>query len=208
MQESLFQVNTLSIQVHLVRSPHLKVYNFSEKTKSFYCPDGSTFYSKSKDLRIKTKSSCSSSCWSRADGCSASIFTTLMNKQFEVIITNLYSYEQKFNLTSIYINIHSEQIQLKIEFQVYHSNQTTILTTNKNTSYLQVNLCQKLFLIVILHRDLRNDLFFYLDFYSLFYLDFYSLFGLLYLFLTLISFFGLFFTFCTNRDLRLDFFQV
>merc|ERR1712051_735464 len=55
----------------------------SEKTKSFYCPDGSTFYSKSKDLRMKTKSSCSSSCWSRADGCSASIFTTLMNKQFE-----------------------------------------------------------------------------------------------------------------------------
>ena len=89
MQESLFQVNTLSIQVHLVRSPHLKVYNFSEKTKSFYCPDGSTFYSKSKDLRMKTKSSCSSSCWSRADGCSASIFTTLMNKQFEVTITNL-----------------------------------------------------------------------------------------------------------------------
>ena len=80
---------------------YLKVYNFSEKTKSFYCPDGSTFYTKSKDLRIKTKSSCSSSCWSRADGCSAAIFTTLMNKQFEVIIINLYSYEQKFILTSI-----------------------------------------------------------------------------------------------------------
>merc|ERR1711997_929794 len=58
----------------------------SEKTKSFYCPDGSIFYSKSKDLRIKTKSSCSmksNACWARADGCSASILTTLVNKQFE-----------------------------------------------------------------------------------------------------------------------------
>jgi len=58
----------------------------SEKTKSFTCPDGSTFYTKSKDLRLKTKSSCSmkkDSCWDRADGCSASILTTLVNKQFE-----------------------------------------------------------------------------------------------------------------------------
>ena len=44
------------MQVLLVRSPHfkkavcLKVHNFSEKTKSFTCPDGSTFYTKSKEL--------------------------------------------------------------------------------------------------------------------------------------------------------------
>ena len=106
MQESLFQVNTLSIQVHLVRSPHLKVYNFSEKTKSFYCPSGATFSTKSKYLRQTTQSTCSlkSSCsWSLSNGCSASIFSTLMNKQFEVVIINLYSSEKKFNLLTISI---------------------------------------------------------------------------------------------------------
>jgi len=58
----------------------------SEKTKQFRCPSGSTFYTKSKDLKIKTISTCSiGSCsWSTSsNGCSASIFTTLMNKQFE-----------------------------------------------------------------------------------------------------------------------------
>ena len=112
------------MQVLLVRSPHfkkavcLKVHNFSEKTKSFTCPDGSTFYTKSKDLRLKTKSSCSmklDSCWDRADGCSASILTTLVNKQFEVIIINLYSYEHKFNLSSISINIYGD---LKVHSRV------------------------------------------------------------------------------------------
>jgi len=58
----------------------------SEKTKQFRCPSGYKFYTKSKDLKIKTVSTCSiGSCsWStRPNGCSASIFTTLMNKQFE-----------------------------------------------------------------------------------------------------------------------------
>ena len=79
-------------------SPHLKIHNFSEKTKQFRCPSGYKFYTKSKDLKIKTVSTCSiGSCsWStRPNGCSASIFTTLMNKQFEVIIINLNSYKQK-----------------------------------------------------------------------------------------------------------------
>merc|ERR1711971_444406 len=58
----------------------------SEKTKSFYCPSGATFSTKSKYLRQTTQSTCSlkSSCsWSLSNGCSASIFSTLMNKQFE-----------------------------------------------------------------------------------------------------------------------------
>ena len=75
--------------IAVLRSPHLKVYDFSEKTKPFYCPSGSKFSTKSKNLRQKTQSTCSlkSSCsWSMSNGCSASIFSTLMNKQFEVVI--------------------------------------------------------------------------------------------------------------------------
>ena len=115
------------MQVLWVRSLHLKVHNFPEHTKKFRCPDGSTFYSKSKDLRVKTKSSChlTSDCWKRADGCSApgQFLTSIVNGRFEVIIVNLYSYEQKLKLTSISINIHSElKVHSRLGFRVGHSN--------------------------------------------------------------------------------------
>merc|ERR1719319_767432 len=57
----------------------------SEKTKPFYCPSGATFSTKSKYLRQTTQSTCSlkSSCsWSMSNGCSASIFSYVMNEQF------------------------------------------------------------------------------------------------------------------------------
>ena len=82
-------------------SPHLNLHDFSEKTKPFYCPSGANFSTKSKDLRLTARSVCSvnSSCWTTSNGCSARIFSTLMNKQFEVVIINLYSSEQKYNLS-------------------------------------------------------------------------------------------------------------
>ena len=87
------------------------------------------------------------------------------------------------------------------------------------------------FLIASLHRDLRNDFFFQTIYFFQFifgrffpfciwtfipfsigtfisFLDFYFFFGLLFLFYTFISFFDFYFSFCTNRDLILNFFQV
>ena len=87
--------------VTVLISPHLNLHDFSEKTKPFYCPSGANFSTKSKDLRLTARSVCSvnSSCWTTSNGCSAKIFSTLMNKQFEVVIINLYSSEQKYNLS-------------------------------------------------------------------------------------------------------------
>ena len=95
--------------IAVLRSPHLKVYDFSEKTKPFYCPSGTKFSTKSKNLSQTTQSSCSlkSSCIGFPDGCTAFSFSTLMNKQFEVVIISLYSSEQKCNLWTIYIKIYT-----------------------------------------------------------------------------------------------------
>ena len=79
-----------------------------------------------------------------------------------------------------------------------------------------------MFLIAILHRDLRNGFFFIRSFLiwtfiSLFYLDFYFPFSIrtfisfqdfYFFFQTFISFLDFYFPFRTNRDLILDFFQV
>ena len=85
--------------------PHLlNVHDFTEKTKTFYCPSGDQFSTKSENLQQKTKSECylKSSCsWTTdTNGCSAlsSAGKWTMNSYFEVIIINLYSSEQKFNL--------------------------------------------------------------------------------------------------------------
>ena len=94
----VFLILTCLPLVAVLRSPHLNVHDFSEKTKPFYCPSGANFMTKSKNLRETMKSVCSlkSSCsWTMSNGCSAFIFSTLMNKQFEVVIINLYSSEQK-----------------------------------------------------------------------------------------------------------------
>ena len=64
--------------------------------------------------------------------------------------------------------------------------------------------CNDIFLIAILHRDLRNDFFFNQFTFSNFYLDFYFPFSIW----TFISFLDFYFLFCTNSDLILDFFQV
>ena len=100
--------------IAVLRSPHLKVYDFSEKTKPFYCPSGTKFSTKSKNLSQTTQSSCSlkSSCIGFPDGCTAFSFSTLMNKQFEVVIISLYSSEQKCNLWTIYIKIYTTELQL------------------------------------------------------------------------------------------------
>jgi hypothetical protein len=90
----VFLILTCLPLVAVLRSPHLNVHDFSEKTKPFYCPSGANFMTKSKNLRETMKSVCSlkSSCsWTMSNGCSAFIFSTLMNKQFEVVIINLYS---------------------------------------------------------------------------------------------------------------------
>ena len=82
----VFLILTCLPLVAVLRSPHLNVHDFSEKTKLFYCPSGANFLTKSKNLREIAKSVCTvnSSCWTTSNGCSASIFSTLMNKQFEV----------------------------------------------------------------------------------------------------------------------------
>ena len=98
MLMQVFLILTCLPLVAVLRSPHLNVHDFSEKTKPFYCPSGANFMTKSKNLRETMKSVCSlkSSCsWTMSNGCTAFIFSTLMNKQFEVVIINLYSSEQK-----------------------------------------------------------------------------------------------------------------
>ena len=89
--------------VAVLRSPHLNLHDFTEKTKTFYCPTGYEFRTKSKDLQQQTKRVCSlkSSCsWTMSNGCSAwsNMGKLIMDRYFEVIIINLYSSEQKFNL--------------------------------------------------------------------------------------------------------------
>ena len=86
----------------------LNVHDFTEKTKTFYCPSGYEFWTKSKDLQQQTKRVCSlkSSCsWTMSNGCSGwengSMGKWIMDRYFEVIIINLYSSEQKFNLWTI-----------------------------------------------------------------------------------------------------------
>ena len=100
MQVSILTELPLVAVLKLI-SPHLNLHDFSEKTKPFYCPSGANFSTNSKDLRLTARSVCSvnSSCWTTSNGCSARIFSTLMNKQFEVVIINLYSSEQKYNLS-------------------------------------------------------------------------------------------------------------
>ena len=100
MQVSILTELPLVAVLKLI-SPHLNLHDFSEKTKPFYCPSGANFSTNSKDLRLTARSVCSvnSSCWTTSNGCSARIFSKLMNKQFEVVIINLYSSEQKYNLS-------------------------------------------------------------------------------------------------------------
>ena len=113
-RENIFPFFPCLPLIAVLRSPHLKVYDFSEKTKPFYCPSGTKFSSKSKNLSQTTQSSCSlkSSCIGFPDGCTAFSFSTLMNKQFEVVIISLYSSEQKCNLWTIYIKIYTTELQL------------------------------------------------------------------------------------------------
>ena len=96
----VFLILTCLPLVAALRSPHFNLHDFSEKTKPFYCPSGANFTTKSENMRQTAKSDCSvnSSCWTTSNGCSASIFSTLYNKQFEVVIINLYSSEQEVNL--------------------------------------------------------------------------------------------------------------
>ena len=113
-RESIFQGNTLCKflistcfpLVVVLKSPHFNVHDFTEKTKTFYCPSGYEFRTKSKYLQQQTKRVCSlkSSCsWTMANGCSvpsalSNMGKWIMDSYFEVIIINLYSSEQKLNL--------------------------------------------------------------------------------------------------------------
>ena len=95
MKYFLFWIGFHSLLCSLLSSPHLKVLDFSEKTMTFYCPDGSAFKTTSSELGNRKKdcnvgSWNNKSCWARGDGCSAG--GSLMNNQFLVILINLYSY--------------------------------------------------------------------------------------------------------------------
>ena len=122
-RESIFQGNKLCKFLILtclplvaaLKSPHLNVHDFTEKTKTFYCPSGYEFRTKSKDLQQQTKRVCSlkSICsWTMANGCSvpsalSNMGKWIMDSYFEVIIINLYSSEQKLNLWTISTKIYT-----------------------------------------------------------------------------------------------------
>ena len=120
-RESIFQGNKLCkfliltcLPLVALKSPHLNVHDFTEKTKTFYCPSGYEFSTKSKVLQQETKRVCSlkSRCsWTMSNGCSGwengSMGKWIMDRYFEVIIINLYSSEQKFNLWTISTKIYT-----------------------------------------------------------------------------------------------------
>ena len=109
-----FLILTCLPLVAVLRSPQINVHDITEKTKTFYCPSGNEFSTKSKDLQQQTKKVCilKSRCsWTMSNGCSGwengSMGKWIMDRYFEVIIINLYSSEQKFNLWTISTKIYT-----------------------------------------------------------------------------------------------------
>jgi hypothetical protein len=114
----LYLILTCLPLVAMLRSPHLNVHDFTEKPKRFYCPDGRRFWSISSYLEKRTRKECfgvyNDFCsWSTSDKCSVPLFghltdmlKSIVNSNFEVIIINLYSSEQKyepFKISTMYL---------------------------------------------------------------------------------------------------------
>ena len=113
---------------------HLKVYDFSEKTMTFYCPDGSTFKTESSEMGNRKRFDCTlkkASCWQRGDGCSAG--GSIMNNQFLVILINLYLFQHLESLHLIlFVVFFFQKCQTKYEWwsdfvvkKLQQQNQTT-----------------------------------------------------------------------------------